>query len=131
MMQKTIHNQESNQKIEKVGFYLSIVCAVHCVATPVVITFLPFLGSNLFSNHAWELLVISGSMILGVWILWNDYQKHQNNLPLILLAGSLITKFLEIAYHSASIENFTAPITALLIAFAYYINWKSRIKCNC
>lgn len=130
-MQKTIHNQGENQKIEKVGFYLSVVCAVHCVATPVVITFLPYMGSSLIANHAWELLVIIGSMFLGFWILWNDFQKHKNNLPLILLAGSLITKIFEITYHSTLLENFTAPITAMLIASAYYINWKSKIKCNC
>ena len=60
------HSHSHNETpIEKVGFYLSIICAVHCIATPVVMTVLPYLGSSLFHNHSWEIWFIGASVALA------------------------------------------------------------------
>jgi phosphoglycerol transferase MdoB-like AlkP superfamily enzyme len=130
MITFTKHTHEHN-KIEKVGFYLSLACAVHCIATPVLITLLPFLGGSFISNHSWEIWFIGVSLILASVLLFNDFRKHQNALPLILLAGSLLVKLLEIVWLGHKYEFLTGSLGALFIATAYYFNWKYKKECSC
>lgn len=125
------HRHSQPLKVEKIGFYLSVICAIHCIATPILITLLPFLGGSLLENHAWELWFIGGSLLLAGIILYADFKKHHNYTPLLLLGGSLSVKLLEVIWLGESIEFITGTIGALLIAIAYFINWKSKKSCNC
>lgn len=125
------HQHIHTHKIEKVGFYLSLICAIHCIATPLFITLLPYIGGQLFSNHEWEIWFISGSLILAGVILYIDYLKHHNTLPLLLLLGSLLVKLIEIIWLGHSFEFVTGTLGALLIAIAYYMNWKYKSACDC
>ncbi|MES2517014.1 MAG: MerC domain-containing protein [Bacteroidota bacterium] len=125
-----MNHSHDNNKIEKLGFYLSVACAIHCIATPVLITVLPFLGSSLV-NHSWELWFIGGSLILAVTLLYADFRKHQNALPLVLLSGSLLTKLLEVMWLGDKYEFITGTVGALFIAAAYYFNWKYKKACSC
>jgi hypothetical protein len=125
------HTHE-HSKMEKVGFYLSVACAVHCIATPVLVTLLPFLGSSFIGNHAWEIWFIGGSLVLAGVILWNDYLKHKNLIPLILLLGTVAVKALEIIWLGHKYEFITGSLGAFFIALAYFLNWKYKEKaCAC
>lgn len=126
---KRIHE---HSKIEKVGFYLSVACAIHCIATPVLITLLPFLGSSFVGNHSWELWFIGGSLMLAGIILFTDYLKHKNLIPLSLLLGTLVVKTLEILWLGHKYEFITGSLGAFFIALAYFLNWKYKAKaCDC
>jgi hypothetical protein len=129
----TMKNSERQiLKVEKVGFYLSVLCAIHCIATPILITLVPFLGGSLLENHTWELWFIGGSLALAGVILYSDYKKHENTSPLSLLGLSLFIKLLEVIWLGERLEFITGSLGALLIASAYFINWKSKIKtCTC
>ena len=130
MITFTKHTHEHN-RIEKVGFYLSVACAVHCIATPILITLLPFLGGGFVENHTWEVWFIGGSLVLAGVLLHNDYRKHNNALPLTLLVGSLLVKLLEMVWLGEKFEFITGTLGASLIAIAYYFNWKYKKTCNC
>lgn len=117
--------------VEKVGFYLSLICAIHCIATPILITLLPFLGSSFISDHSWEIWFIGGSLVLAGILLGRDFRKHQNPLPLYLLAASMIVKALEISWLGHQFEFLTGTLGALFIALAYYFNWKYKKECSC
>lgn len=120
-----------NNNIEKVGFYLSLICAIHCIATPIVVTLLPFLGSSFINNHSWEIWFIGGSLILAGVLLWNDFRKHHNRLPMYLLVGSMLVKLVELVLLRHQFEFLTGTLGASLIALAYYFNWKYKKECSC
>ena len=118
--------------IEKVGFYLSIVCAIHCIATPVLITLLPFLGSSFMADHTWEMWFIGGSLVLAGVILFTDYLKHKNLIPMSLLLGTVAVKALEILWLGHQFEFITGSLGAIFIALAYFLNWKYKATiCDC
>jgi len=117
--------------MEKAGFYLSLICAIHCITTPIIITLLPFLGSSFISNHSWEIWFIGGSLTLAGILLFNDFRKHQKSMPLYLLIGSLFIKLLEIIWLGHKFEFLTGTLGALFIALAYYFNWKYKKECSC
>jgi hypothetical protein len=130
MITSAKHTHDKNN-IEKVGFYLSLICAIHCIATPIIITLLPFLGSSFINNHSWEIWFIGGSLILAGVLLWSDFRKHHNRLPMYLLIVSMLVKVFEIAWLRHQFEFLTGTLGASLIALAYYLNWKYKKECNC
>jgi glucose-6-phosphate-specific signal transduction histidine kinase len=131
MITFTKHTHE-HSKIERVGFYLSLACAVHCIATPVLITLLPFLSSGFIGNHAWEIWFIGGSLVLAGVILFNDYLKHKNLVPMSLLLGSMAVKGIEMVWLGHQFEFITGSLGAVFIALAYFLNWKYKEKaCGC
>lgn len=130
----SIHNTtvaNSASRLEKVGFWLSVACAIHCLAMPVLITLLPFIGGSFLADHETEFYVLGSSWLLAGILLYNDYRKHKTILPLSLLAGSVATKLLEVFVLGEASEVYMAPIGGLLIAVAYYFNWKHKAACAC
>jgi phosphoglycerol transferase MdoB-like AlkP superfamily enzyme len=125
------HTHE-HSKMEKVGFYLSVACAIHCIATPVLVTLLPFLGSSFVGNHDWEIWFIGGSLVLAGVILMNDYFKHKNLIPITLLFGTVLIKILEINWLGHQYEFLTGSLGAFFIALAYFLNWRYKDRvCGC
>jgi hypothetical protein len=124
-------NNSTTNRLERIGFWLSLACAVHCLAMPVVITLLPFVGSTILADHETELYVMGGSWLLAGVLLYVDFKKHQNWLPLLLLMSSVGVKLLEVLVLGEDFEAIASPVSGVLIAVAYYFNWRYKKACAC
>ncbi|MBP6410607.1 MAG: MerC domain-containing protein [Pseudarcicella sp.] len=130
-MQKMALAFLKNNKLEKIGFILSILCAVHCLVMPFLIVMLPLLGKTFIADHENELVFVGLSMLLAGVLLFKDFLRHKKNLPLILLLVALLLKVAELFIHNPSYELFASISSGVLIAVAYYFNWKHKSKCTC
>jgi MerC mercury resistance protein len=129
---ETILIEESPQdRLERIGFWLSVACAIHCLAMPVILTLLPFLGGTLLADHETEHWFLGISWLLAGFLLWQDYRKHKVSIPLFLLGFSVATKFIQELILGENFETIIAPIGGILIAVAYYLNWKYKAQCTC
>ncbi len=113
--------------LNKVGFWLSILCTIHCLSMPILISFLPYLGESFLSESA-EIYLVIASAVLAIYLLLKDYRNHQNILPLFLLSIALIMNGLGLFWVDASNEIFCNVIGALLMATAYWLNWNAHRK---
>lgn len=112
---------------EKLGFSLSLLCAIHCLATPFLITLLPFFGKTIFANPIFELGMLLASMILALSILIKSYKKHFQPGPLLVsLCGFCLAFSAQIG-----VENIVMSVLgSMLVAYAYYLNWKVAHVCK-
>lgn len=92
-----------SHKIGKIGTALTLICSVHCIATPVLALFLPFLGHH---DGEWlELLIIGGVIVLGSSSLIHSYRDHhQNKWPLSLFAAGILILLSGIFLHGSGFE---------------------------
>jgi hypothetical protein len=111
--------------LNKVGLWLSILCTIHCLAMPFLMTALPFLGQNFLSEKS-EIYLIGISTILAVFLLIKDYRNHQNPLPLRLLSIALVFNFSGLFLVKGIYEVLFNVIGALSMASAYWVNWNSH-----
>jgi hypothetical protein len=125
------HTSANTNKLERIGFWLSLACAIHCLAMPLIITILPFVGNTFLADHQAEFWVLGSSWILAGVLLYKDFRKHKNHIPLLLLAGSIAVKMVEVWILGESYEQILAPIGGVIIAIAYYFNWKYNAQCTC
>ena len=111
--------------LNKVGLWLSVLCTIHCLAMPFLMTTLPFLGGSFLSEKS-EIYMIGVSAILAIFLLIKDYRNHQNSLPLTLLSIALCFNFVGLFLAKGIYEILFNVIGALMMASAYYINWNSH-----
>lgn len=111
--------------LNKVGLWLSILCTIHCIAMPFVITALPFLSGSFLSEQS-EIYLIGASAALAIFLLIKDYLNHRNILPLVLLAIALCFNITGLFFVKNTYEIFFNVTGALVMATAYWINWKEH-----
>ena len=68
------------------GQILSAVCAVHCVATPLVITAAPALGSVFGGAHP---VLLAFVIVVAIWSFVPGYRCHHSRLVVGLAAGGV------------------------------------------
>ncbi|MHA8067182.1 MerC domain-containing protein [Aquirufa sp. ROCK2-A2] len=117
--------------VERIGIFLSVVCAIHCMAMPLFIVFAPMLLSTFAFSGLMEWILVSSSFILAAILLFIDYRKHQKALPLILLLIALAIKLSEYLIHQSSIEWIFGILLGLSIGLAYWVNYQHKSTCTC
>lgn len=92
---------------------------------PFVVTAVPFLGESVIDETA-EHLLIFGSVLLAGFLLLRDYRLHRNRQPLFFLILSTFGSFVGIFLVPHHLETPFVVIGAILMAIAYFINWKKH-----
>ncbi len=116
---------------EKVGVFLSLLCAIHCLTLPIILFVAPYLASSFaFSVTAeWILVVVSFGMAL--LLLWQDYRKHRKPMPLYFLGIAVLIKLLDTLLSLKSIEWVFGLSLGVFITLAYWYNYKHKTACTC
>ncbi len=117
--------------VERLGMFLSFLCAIHCLTMPFVVFFAPYiLGSLAFSSTIEWILVLS-SFGLAAYILILDYQKHKRLKPLYFLGIALGLKVLEVSLGNQSFNWIFGVLLGATVAYAYWVNYKHKSACTC
>lgn len=111
--------------LNKVGLWLSVICTIHCLAMPFLMTALPILGESFLTEKS-EFYLIGSSAVLAVFLLIKDYRNHHNPQPLFLLVLALCFNFTGLFWAKGSLEMLFNVSGALIMALAYWINWSSH-----
>ncbi|MBU2978674.1 MerC domain-containing protein [Alteromonas sp. C1M14] len=126
-----IQDNTNPNKLDRAGIWISGLCAVHCLALPVLLPLLPLLGATFFAQVWFERTILSISMLIGGVALTSGAMRyHGQYYPLVLLfTGGTIYWFKDIFGHHY--EPFTIAIGALLIVTGHWINMRLCRQCRC
>ena len=111
--------------LDFIGFSTSILCAIHCVALPFLLSVAPIVGLQ-FLDNAWiEYTIILLSLFIASNSLIKDYSKYHHSfiaLVIALVGFSLIGagQLLEPEWREALLTSSGGGT----IAIAHWINWK-------
>ncbi|WP_218353471.1 MerC domain-containing protein [Alteromonas lipotrueiana] len=109
-------------KLDRVGIWISSLCAFHCLSLPIVIPLLPLISSTFFAQTWFERTILSISILIGaVALISGALRYHSRYYPVAMLAvGGAIYWHKDI--FGEQYEPFTIATGALLIVVAHYIN---------
>ncbi len=112
------------------GFLASMLCAVHCAALPLILTFSTLSGLTFLASHTIEFVFIGISAILATWSLIPAYQSHHHNIkPLAIVAIGFILLIASRFFPHGFTEHFITAIGGCFIAVAHITNWRLMKKC--
>ncbi len=125
----------SGRLLERAGTFLSFACAVHCMATPILLSILP-LAARAHANHhhsngRLEFLLMGGSALLGAVVLVRGYLRHHRSLALALFAGAFGLMALAKAPLASPAPLLLTVLGSLLLGWAYWDNHLAGRHCPC
>ncbi len=132
-----IQTKQHKHNLGKVSFYLSFLCLIHCILTPILVSLIPFLHSlgNIGPNS--EIIILLIALLIGVGSILHGLKDHYTNkLPLILFiignVGLIINALVGNHHHSALHLHDMFPIVlgTLLMSTGQFLNlkWSKKAK---
>jgi ABC-type Mn2+/Zn2+ transport system ATPase subunit len=76
--------------VDQLGAGLSLACAAHCMATPLLLSLLPFVGLGFLADESVETLLLGTSLVLAVGSLCWGFRIHHQRRTLLLLGAALL-----------------------------------------
>ena len=117
--------------VEKVGVFLSLLCAIHCLTLPLILFAAPYLASSIAFSPLAEWILVIGSFGLALLLLWQDYLQHRKPLPLYFLGIAVFFKLVDTLLGIKSIEWIFGLSLGVFITLAYWYNYKHKTACTC
>jgi hypothetical protein len=120
----------SNVILDKLGIWVSSLCALHCLLLPLLLPIAPLVASSVFAEQWFERSILTFSILVGFAALFVGFHKYHRQLyPLYSLAlGGLIYWNKDIFGHEY--EPFTIAIGAFLIIAAHITNLRLCKSCQ-
>lgn len=122
------------QTLDKISVGLSLLCAVHCLALPVLTLFSPVMLSEFISDatfHDYMLFVVIPTSSIALTL---GCRKHKVNLIWQTgLLGILLLLFVSLNHDLFGEvgEKIASVVAASFIAFSHIQNYKLCRKLNC
>lgn len=120
----------SDNFFDKLGIWVSSLCALHCLLLPILIPLIPLVASTFIAEIWFERTILTISILVGFWALFiGFYRYHRQIYPVYsLVLGGLIYWHKDI--FGEQYEPLTIAIGALLIVAAHWLNIKLCRSCN-
>jgi hypothetical protein len=115
--------------LDFLGFSASFLCAIHCLAIPVLLAFGLFGGAAWLENPLMEWGLIITAVIIGSLAIGKGYFKQHHKLNPVIWASVGFTILVVSRFLGHELEHFATAVGGFSIAFAHYENWKSS-KCK-
>lgn len=116
--------------IDKVGVWLTSLCAVHCLLFPLILPLAPLLASSFVASEWFERAILTFSILIGFAALFIGFHRYHRQLyPIYSLAlGGLLYWNKEMFGHD--LEPLAVTIGAIFIVAAHIFNMRLCKKCK-
>ena len=110
-----------------VSVFLSLLCAIHCAATPILVGVVSLMGIGFVMDPFWEVCLLIISNLLAVVALFSSFRNHRKTLPFILFGLSLLLIVPGLVIH----QHLLIFPGVLLTAAALLLNWRYSKQAGC
>ena len=116
---------------DKMGMFLSTLCAIHCLVTPLLILALPMMG-EVFESEWVHLSMAAVILPIGLFAFWSGFKHHRQNKVFAMGVGGLLLVCAGSVLPHEMVEFFEMDLVtifgSLLLVTAHYLNRKA---CQC
>lgn len=121
---------ENNGRLNRLGMWITSLCALHCLLLPILIPLAPLIASNFVASEWFERGILSFSILIGFAALFIGFhQYHRQLYPIYSLAlGGLI--YWNKHVFGEAYEPITIAVGAILIIVAHVANVRLCKACK-
>ena len=124
---------QSHRNVERsnrISALLSLACAIHCAAMPMLISVLPLIGMQFLASHLLEGMLLAFGVGFGAYgVLKSYFMQHHDIRPVIALISGALMIAVGFFFARESVEPFLVSIGAVGIAIAQVLNLRSCRRC--
>ena len=127
---KTIVPASYVAKLDLAGMVLSAACAIHCLATPVLLSALPVLGFEFLGHEGFELVMIAAIVLLAGFTFINGFRIHGKKGHFLLGVIGLAIFLLVRPFVDHSLEPYATLLGGTVFVWGHLLNWKWSKPCE-
>jgi len=114
--------------IDKISISLSVLCAIHCLAIPLVVVLWPALVGLPLHNETFHLWLVIAILPMSIYALTLGCKKHKRSRVLIFGGvGLFVLTATVVLGHERLGENWEKTLTvfgAVLVALGHVLNYR-------
>lgn len=112
-----------SSNLDFLGFLNSFLCAIHCAAFPILISF-GLLESLFWVDHLWlEMTFLGLSILLASLSLIKSFKSHRRIEPLLMVGLGLVSLMIGLSLHHCIVQTSLMVLGGLIIASAHVVNY--------
>ena len=115
--------------LDQVGVGLSLTCAVHCLAAPLLLTALPAFGLSFLADDLTEVILLSAALALAVSSLCWGFRRHKSGRVFLLLGLAVLLLAGGRLFAQGSSEIMLVVTGAVILAVSHALNWHLCRSC--
>ena len=115
--------------IDQIGVGLSLTCAVHCLAAPLLLTALPLFGLRFVADDLTEVVLLSSALVLAVSSLCWGFRRHKSGRVFLLLGLAVLLLAGGRLFAQGSSEIMLVVAGAVILAASHALNWHLCRSC--
>lgn len=114
-----------NNTIDIIALSSSFICAIHCAALPILLSFSSLTSLHFLENPYIEWTFISLGVVFVFISILPSYKKNHHKLRALLIAstGFILIAIGRLEFSELWEVSFTV-IGALMVSLAHYFNWR-------
>lgn len=114
------------------GVFVSTLCAIHCLAAPLIIVLLPILGASFWLSEDSELVFISVSFLLAfISLTFSYFKRHQDIRPVYYALVGFVLLILAKVLHVEWLEVVLLLFGGAMMVIAHFVNMKMSRRMEC
>jgi hypothetical protein len=131
-----MHFHRHAETYDRIGVVLSMICLVHCLALPLLLAALPFLGFTFLNEeahpHAFHLLFALLLLGVGGLAFGQGYRRHRRAMPVVLGTIGTILLFLGALNPGHWISHTQEHVVTIFASFVLLMaHWQNRRRNVC
>lgn len=114
-----------NPTYDIIALSSSLICAIHCAAVPIVLSFSSLSSLHFLHNPLIEWFFIALGIVFVLVSLWPTYKRvHNRSKPLLIAALGFGLIALGRLDFNELWEIANTVMGALMVSVAHFVNWK-------
>ncbi len=118
--------------LDKLGIFLSFLCAIHCLLTPMVMITLPIMARYYVAHPLFHWALAALILPIGLLAFYQGY-KHHHKMTVFYLGvpGLLIISIVPTFFHQY-LRVWSEPVLMIVGSFLLVLaHWTNRRSCSC
>lgn len=127
------HDATHASIFDRVGAFLGIACAIHCLAVPLLLGVLPTLGLGFLAEHGFDLIIIISALAFAAMAAYSGFKVHRDRRILwgFALAAALMLGGHELEHMDTLWGRVPAILGGLTLAAVHFFNLRLARRCAC
>lgn len=126
MLHKYIKSSSSSPGLDAWGMLASGLCAVHCMAIPILLALGASAGVVWLETPWLEGALLLAAIALAAQSLIGSYRREHRRLLALWVAGAGFAVLVASRLTHENLEHYLTAVGGFTIATAHWINWKLR-----
>ena len=117
-------------RMDFIGIGLSITCAIHCLAAPLLMGVLPLIGLEFLAREGFESAMIAAIAVVAGFAFLNGYRIHGRTSPFVLGFAGLAVFMLIRPAVGENLEPLATVVGGSAFVTGHIMNWRFARPCR-